>query len=70
MVKTWIATRVAAEMRKEPGVEVVMERGSMGELSVMVDGREVVRSSRFGYPNPWKVMRLAREAVRDPTLPA
>ncbi len=52
-------------MRKEPGVEVTVERGDLGELSVWVDGREVVRSSRFWYPNPWNVLKRARDAVRS-----
>ncbi len=64
MTKTWIAARVAAAMRKEPGVEVTMERGGPGELSVTVDGLEVVKSRRFWYPNPWSVMRRVRGAVR------
>jgi hypothetical protein len=64
MIKTAIAARVAAEMKKEPGVQVTMERGGTGEFSVSVDGHEVVRSKRFWYPNPWSVMRRVREAVR------
>ena len=52
-------------MRKEPGVEVTVERGDLGELAVWVDGREVVRSPKFWYPNPWKVLRRVREAVRS-----
>jgi hypothetical protein len=51
-------------MRKEPGVEVTVERGDLGELSVWLDGKEIVSSSRFGYPNPWRVMRRVRDAVR------
>ena len=50
-------------MKREPGVTVEMERGAMGELTVTVDGREVVRSRHFGYPNPWSVMRRVRAAV-------
>jgi hypothetical protein len=64
VIKTAIAARVAAEMKKEPGVLVTMEQGGLGELSVSVDGREVVSSKRFWYPNPWSVMRRVREAVR------
>jgi len=62
-VKTAIATRVAAEMEKE-GAQVTLERGGVGELTVSVDGREIVRSKRFWYPNPWSVMRRVRNAVR------
>ena len=64
MVKTAIAARVAAEMRKEPGVLVTSERGGLGELSVTVDGREIVNSNRFWYPNLWSMMRRLRRAVR------
>jgi hypothetical protein len=52
-------------MKKE-GAEVTLEAGSVGELSVWVDGREVAKSSRFWYPNPWSLIRRAREAVRAP----
>jgi hypothetical protein len=55
---------VAAELRKQPAVDVTVERGSLGELTVWVDGHEIVNSSRFWYPNPWTVMRRVREAVR------
>jgi hypothetical protein len=51
-------------MKKEPGVEVTMEKGRVGDLIVTLDGREVASSSRFGYPNPWTFMRRVREAVR------
>jgi len=51
-------------MKREPGVEVTMEKGSVGELIVTLDGREVARSSRFGYPNPWSFLKKVREAVR------
>jgi predicted Rdx family selenoprotein len=63
MIKRMVAARVAAEMKKE-GADVTLERGGIGELSVSVDGREVVRSKRYGYPNPWSVMRRVRDAVR------
>ena len=62
-MKTAVATRVAAEMKKE-GAEVTLERGGMGELTILVDGRPVVRAKRFWYPNPWSVMRRVRDAVR------
>ncbi|HEY2925215.1 MAG TPA: hypothetical protein VGJ98_09660 [Candidatus Eisenbacteria bacterium] len=52
-------------MKKESAVEVTVERGGMGELSVWVDGREVVKSNRFWYPNPWRVMSRVRAAVRS-----
>jgi len=55
---------VAAELRKEPAVDVTVQRGGLGELTILVDGREIVDSSRFWYPNPWTVMRRVREAVR------
>jgi predicted Rdx family selenoprotein len=63
MIKRMVAARVAAEMKKE-GADVTLERGGIGELSVSVDGREVVRSKRYWYPNPWGVMRRVRDAVR------
>jgi len=62
-VKTFLATRVAAAMKKE-AAEVTLEHGGLGELTVSVDGREVVRANRFGYPNPWSLMRRVRNAVR------
>ncbi|HZI89229.1 MAG TPA: hypothetical protein VFD83_02125 [Candidatus Polarisedimenticolia bacterium] len=51
-------------MRKEQDVEVTLERGGLGQLLVLLNGREIASTSRFGYPNPWSFMSRVREAVR------
>jgi hypothetical protein len=59
-----IASRVAAELRKDDGVEVETVRGGLGEFSVSVDGRKVVETSRFWYPTPGKVVQKVRSSLK------
>lgn len=60
-----MAARVAAALRRESGVQVDTVKGGFGEFSVLVDGREVVRSSRFWYPNPWAVLKRVRAILES-----
>jgi hypothetical protein len=46
---------VAAELGKNPDLNVRRERGGFGELRVSVDGKDVVDSSVFAYPTPSSV---------------
>jgi hypothetical protein len=61
-----MAARVAAALRRESGVRVETVRGGLGEFTVLVDGRETIRSSRFWYPNPWAVLKRVREILAAP----
>ncbi|HEX2271925.1 MAG TPA: hypothetical protein VHH35_20445 [Pyrinomonadaceae bacterium] len=60
-----IASRVAARLKKEDGVEVETVPGSLGELSVSIDGRKVVDTNRFLYPLPGTVLKKVRAALAE-----
>lgn len=62
MVRTIIAARVAAKLRKD-GVEVETRWGGLGELRASVDGRDVYDGSRLGYPRPGRVVEAVRAAL-------
>jgi hypothetical protein len=49
-------------LRQEPGVEVEMVDGNRGELTVLVDGREVARKGLLFKPSVEKVLAAVREA--------
>ncbi len=60
-----MAASLAAKLKDEEDVQVEAVRGGFGEFTVLVDGQEVVKTSRFWYPRPARVMekvksRLAR----------
>jgi hypothetical protein len=53
-------------LRKEPGVEVEVEDGNRGELTVQVDGRTVAKRVFFFFkPSVEKVLKAVREAGPD-----
>ena len=54
---------MAAELKKEEGVEVETVRGGLGELSVAIDDRTVYKPSRFWYPTPGGVLKKVRAAL-------
>ena len=60
-----MAARVAAELDKEPGIEVEKVKGGLGEFSVSIDDRKVVDTSRFWYPTPSKVVQKVRTALAE-----
>jgi hypothetical protein len=49
-------------LKQEPGVEVSLVDGNKGELTVLVDGREVAKKGLFGKPSVEKVLSAVREA--------
>jgi hypothetical protein len=53
---------VADALRKEPGVEVHLTDGKLGEFTVTVDGELVARKFLFFKPSVEKVVRRVREA--------
>jgi hypothetical protein len=53
---------VAAELRKEPGVEVELVDGNHGELTVLVDGKSVAKKGLFFKTSVDKVVKAVREA--------
>jgi hypothetical protein len=54
---------VADALRKEPGVEVELVDGNRGELTVLVDGREVAKKGLIFKPSVEKVLKAVREAT-------
>ena len=57
------ATRAAAYLRKELGVEVVLVEGHYGELSVQVDGEEVINGGAIAFLGVLPSLRRIRDAV-------
>ena len=55
-----MASRVAAELKKESDVEVVMIKGSLGEFSVSIDEQKVIDTNRLWYPTPTKVVKKVK----------
>ena len=62
-----MASRAAAELGKDPNVEVQLVNGGIGEFAVVVDGQKIHDSWRWGYPNLGKIMKKARAAISGNT---
>ena len=60
-----MAARVAAELRKEPEVQVDTIKGKLGEFSVFIDGQQVVTTNRLWYPNPTKIVNKLRALLAE-----
>ena len=52
-----MASRVAAQLRKENNVAVETVRGGLGEFSVYLDEKKVIDTNRFWYPTTNKVVK-------------
>jgi hypothetical protein len=50
-------------MAKELGVDAVVEEGHYGELSVHVDGEEVINGGALAFPGVVPSLRRIRDAV-------
>ena len=60
-----MATRVAATLRKETQAEVEVVGGSLGEFSVDIDDRKVLKTNRLLYPTPSKVVHKIKSALEE-----
>jgi hypothetical protein len=60
-----MAARVAAELRKEPNVEVQTIKGGLGEFSVSVGDQKIIDTNRLWYPRPSKVIRKLRALLAE-----
>ena len=58
-----IAARVAADLSREPDVNVETTKGGLGELSVGIDGTKVFEGNRLWYPTPGVVIKKVRAAL-------
>ena len=57
------ATRAAAYLRKELGIDVVLVEGHYGELSVQVDGEEVINGGALAFLGVLPSLQRIRDAV-------
>ncbi len=57
------AARAAAYLRKELGVEAELVGGHYGELSVLVDGEEVINGGVLAFLGVLPSLRRIRDAV-------
>lgn len=53
-MKAAVAARVAARLAKNPRLDVKKQKGSLGELRVTVDGKDVVDT--LWYPTPTSII--------------
>ena len=63
-MKRVIAARVAAQLNDEPDIEARIAKGALGELSVQVDGEEIVRTNLLWYPMPSTVVKKAKAKLK------
>lgn len=52
-----MASRVAAQLRKENNIEVELVKGGFGEFSVYIDEEKVIDTKRFWFPTTDKVVK-------------
>jgi hypothetical protein len=57
------ATRAAAFLKKELGVVATVVEGRYGELSVLVDGEEVINGGALAFMGVLPSLRKIRDAV-------
>jgi hypothetical protein len=57
------AARAAAFLRRELGVDSVLVEGRYGELSVLVDGEEVINGGALAFLGVLPSLRRIRDAV-------
>jgi hypothetical protein len=60
-----IAARVAAKLRKDPGIDVETVSGEFLEFSVFVDGEKVIDTNRLLYPSPAKIVKQAQALLAE-----
>ena len=57
------ATRAAAYLRRELGINAELVEGHYGELSVQVDGEEVINGGALAFMGVLPSLRRIRDAV-------
>ena len=63
------AARAAAYLRKELGIDAVLVEGDYGELSVQVDGEEVINGGALAFLGVLPSLRRIRDAVAAKVAP-
>jgi hypothetical protein len=59
---------VAAQLCKEPDVQVALVKGGFAEFSIRIDGHSCIEASGLSYPRPSKVAEKVREFLAEETL--
>ncbi len=54
---------MAAQLAKDPTLQVTKQKGGLGELRVTVDGRDVVDTYRLWYATPGSVVAKVRSVL-------
>jgi hypothetical protein len=52
-----MASRVAAQLRKDNNAQVETVKGGLGEFSVYFDDQKVIDTNRLWYPSPGKIVK-------------
>jgi hypothetical protein len=60
-----MASRVAAQLRKETDAQVEMIKGGLGEFSVYIDERKVIDTNRLWYPTPSKIVIKIKKLLAE-----
>ena len=60
-----MASRVAAQLRKDNNIEVETIKGGLGEFSVYIDEQKVVDTNRFWYPTTNKVVKKIQALLAE-----
>jgi len=60
-----MASRVAAQLRKESDAQVETVRGGLGEFSVQIDGQKVIDTNRLWYPTPSKIVKKIQALLAE-----
>ncbi len=63
-----MASRVAAELKKESDVQVELVKGGLGEFSVLIDDRKVIETNRLWYPSPSKIVNKIQSLLAKQPL--
>jgi len=60
-----MASRVAAQLRKETDTQVEVNKGGLGEFSVYIDDRKVIDTNRLWYPTPSKIVKKMKALLAE-----
>ena len=60
-----MASRVAAQLRKENNTQVEVVRGGLGEFSVYIDDQKVIDTNRLWYPTPGKIVKKIQALLAE-----
>ena len=60
-----MASRVAAQLRKENNAQVEVVKGGLGEFNVYVDDRKVIDTNRLWYPTPSKIVKKIQALLSE-----